>query len=356
MTAKRSPPHPAPREVERNSDRRAARKAAPQGRVLKGLAEYLDLSLGDLLEGIALHALENKPPLQAIDPRKNCAVAARLRLRPGCRGQSPPPRTGWRRMMPVPIAPMEAQVTTLLLAFGALFSIVNPLSGAFIFFGATRELDPRVRSRVSRWVAIYSFSIVTASLYIGAYVLSFFGISIPVLRVAGGIIVAMSGWRMLNRPDATEQRRGETPSPRAPSDVMPAEPAGVLSAHHAAHYRPGNDFGGDFPRRRPPPRLLCRVARVLHRDAHRRGTAVPAGVRVLSKLGAARGFDRRHGNHHRGAAVCVPTILYRDPGDVEWRGRTLEHAAARHRRHQLSGAGHCASRRGAAGFVRRDGN
>jgi hypothetical protein len=34
-------------------------------KVLKGLAEYLDLSLGDLLEGIALHALENKPPFEA---------------------------------------------------------------------------------------------------------------------------------------------------------------------------------------------------------------------------------------------------------------------------------------------------
>jgi hypothetical protein len=34
-------------------------------KVLKGLAEYLDLSLGDLLEGIALHALENKPPFKA---------------------------------------------------------------------------------------------------------------------------------------------------------------------------------------------------------------------------------------------------------------------------------------------------
>src|SRR6202163_2999667 len=108
---------------------------------------------------------------------------------------------------------MGVELTTFLLAFGALFSIVNPLSGAFIFFGATRELDPRVRSQVSRWVAIYSFSIVTVSLYVGAYVLSFFGISIPVLRVAGGIIVAMSGWRMLNEPDATEQRRSETPSP-----------------------------------------------------------------------------------------------------------------------------------------------
>jgi multiple antibiotic resistance protein len=105
-------------------------------------------------------------------------------------------------------------MTTFLLAFGALFSIVNPLSGAFIFFGATRELEPRVRAQVARWVSIYAFCIVTASLYVGAYVLSFFGISIPVLRVAGGIVVAMSGWRMLNAPDATEQRRSETPTPR----------------------------------------------------------------------------------------------------------------------------------------------
>jgi multiple antibiotic resistance protein len=102
-------------------------------------------------------------------------------------------------------------VATFLLAFGALISIVNPLSGAFIFYGATQGLEPKVRSHVSRWVAIYAFCLVTASLYVGAYVLSFFGISIPVLRVAGGIVVSMSGWRMLTEPDATEQRRSEAP-------------------------------------------------------------------------------------------------------------------------------------------------
>jgi multiple antibiotic resistance protein len=112
-------------------------------------------------------------------------------------------------------------VTTFLLAFGALFSIVNPLSGAFIFYGATHSLAPRTRAQVSRWVAIYAFAIDTLSLYIGAYVLSFFGVSIPVLRVAGGIVVSMSGWRMLTEPDATEQRRAETPSPRS-IDVPPS--------------------------------------------------------------------------------------------------------------------------------------
>jgi multiple antibiotic resistance protein len=116
---------------------------------------------------------------------------------------------------------MHLELTTFLLAFTALFSIVNPLSGAFIFFGATRELDPITRAAVARWISIYAFSIVAVSLYVGAYVLGFFGVSIPVLRVAGGIIVAASGWRMLNAPDATEQRRNETPSPRT-IDVSPS--------------------------------------------------------------------------------------------------------------------------------------
>jgi multiple antibiotic resistance protein len=111
--------------------------------------------------------------------------------------------------------------STFLLAFTALFSIVNPLSGAFIFFGATRELDPKVRSQTARWIAIYAFIIVAASLYIGAYVLGFFGVSLPVLRVAGGIIVAAAGWRMLNAPDVTEQRRSETPEPKS-IDVAPS--------------------------------------------------------------------------------------------------------------------------------------
>lgn len=112
-------------------------------------------------------------------------------------------------------------MATFLLAFGALFSIVNPLSGAFIFFGATLDLEPKVRAQVSRWVSIYAFCIVALSLYVGAYVLSFFGISIPVLRVAGGIVVSMSGWRMLTEPDATEQRRSEIPNSR-PIHVPPS--------------------------------------------------------------------------------------------------------------------------------------
>ena len=89
-------------------------------------------------------------------------------------------------------------MSIFLLAFPALFSIVNPLGGAFIFLGATERFHPSLRARLARWVAIYSFLIVNVSVYIGAYVLTFFGISVPVLRVAGGIVIALAAWRMLN--------------------------------------------------------------------------------------------------------------------------------------------------------------
>ena len=68
MTAKKTSPQPAPRVVERIQT--GVRLEKGLLKVLKGLAEYLDLSLGDLLEGIALHALENKPPFKRVTLEK----------------------------------------------------------------------------------------------------------------------------------------------------------------------------------------------------------------------------------------------------------------------------------------------
>jgi predicted DNA-binding ribbon-helix-helix protein len=68
MTAKKPSPPPAPRTVERIQT--GVRLEKRLLKVLKGLAEYLDLSLGDLLEGIALHALENKPPFKRLTLEK----------------------------------------------------------------------------------------------------------------------------------------------------------------------------------------------------------------------------------------------------------------------------------------------
>jgi multiple antibiotic resistance protein len=113
--------------------------------------------------------------------------------------------------------------TFFLLAFPALFAIVNPIGGAFIFFAATHRLDPAMRALLARWVAIHSFVLLAVSLYVGAYVLSFFGISMPVLRVGGGIVIATAAWRILNAADDAK------PS----ADISPLEPG---SASRLAFY------------------------------------------------------------------------------------------------------------------------
>ena len=88
-----------------------------------------------------------------------------------------------------------------LLAFPGLLSIVNPFGGAFIFLSATRRLTPELREPLARWVAIHSFVLLIVSIFVGAYVLGFFGISMPVLRVAGGIVIAMAAWKLLSAED-----------------------------------------------------------------------------------------------------------------------------------------------------------
>ncbi len=94
----------------------------------------------------------------------------------------------------------------LLLAFPALFSIINPLGGAFVFLAATKHLSEEARSRLARQVALYSFITLSVSMMVGVYVLKFFGISMPVLRLAGGIVIALSAWTLLNAEDEGKDR------------------------------------------------------------------------------------------------------------------------------------------------------
>jgi multiple antibiotic resistance protein len=115
-------------------------------------------------------------------------------------------------------------VAFVLLAFPALFSIINPLGGAFIFLGATQGMSRGVRRALARRVAIYSFVMLVVSMLVGAFVLRIFGISMPVLRVAGGIVIALSAWKMLNAEDLPGERQAAV------------EEAGERDAEHMAFY------------------------------------------------------------------------------------------------------------------------
>ncbi len=96
-----------------------------------------------------------------------------------------------------------------LLGFPALFSIVNPVSGALIFRSVTASRPPDSHARLARLVALNSLTVMMGALWAGSYVLAFFGITLAALRVAGGLVVALSGWRLVNAPETHEVRKQE---------------------------------------------------------------------------------------------------------------------------------------------------
>ena len=97
---------------------------------------------------------------------------------------------------------------SFLLAFPSLFSIINPVGGAFIFDGIMRGSSRIQRTTVAARVGLYSMLIMFGSLWIGAYVLSFFGVSLDALRIAGGLVVATSGWKLLGAGEQNPDRKG----------------------------------------------------------------------------------------------------------------------------------------------------
>lgn len=100
-----------------------------------------------------------------------------------------------------------------LLAFPALFSIVNPLGTAFIFNEVTAHMTHADRARVAGRVGFYSLLTMLGSLWGGAYVLNFFGVSLAALRIAGGTVLALRSWELLMAPEEQESRKQEQAGP-----------------------------------------------------------------------------------------------------------------------------------------------
>jgi multiple antibiotic resistance protein len=90
---------------------------------------------------------------------------------------------------------------SVLLVVSALFPIVDPIGGSPVFLSLTRDYTPDTRRLLARRIAIDSFILMVASFAVGTHVLSFFGISLPVVQVGGGLIVISTGWAMLNQKD-----------------------------------------------------------------------------------------------------------------------------------------------------------
>jgi len=105
---------------------------------------------------------------------------------------------------------MNAGIRNVLLIFAALLPIVNPLGMAPIFAEMTLGYPESVRRTVALRVAINGIALLVASLFIGSYILQFFGISLAAVQIGGGLVVTFAGWQILNRKNDLTDRQIES--------------------------------------------------------------------------------------------------------------------------------------------------
>ena len=113
---------------------------------------------------------------------------------------------------------MGSMVAAFLLAFPALFSIVNPIGAALIFSQVMSHRTHDERAHLARLVGFYSLVVLLVSLWAGSYVLNFFGITLGALRAAGGLLVAMRAWELLSAPEVHEARKERQAAPAGEDD------------------------------------------------------------------------------------------------------------------------------------------
>jgi len=109
-------------------------------------------------------------------------------------------------------ADLRQFIEGVLLVMAALLPIVNPFGGAPVFLAMTADYTPEIRATLATKIAINAFILLLASLFIGTYVLDFFGLSVPIVQVAGGAVVCASGWGLLRAETTTRNVPASPPT------------------------------------------------------------------------------------------------------------------------------------------------
>jgi multiple antibiotic resistance protein len=101
--------------------------------------------------------------------------------------------------------------TAFLLSFSALLPIINPLGSALVFLGLVGDAPPALYRSLARRIAVNNILFLAAFELLGSAILNFFGLSLPIVQVAGGLVVAAIAWQLLNENDtgATIRRKKE---------------------------------------------------------------------------------------------------------------------------------------------------
>ena len=93
---------------------------------------------------------------------------------------------------------IESFLNITLVGFISLFPAVNPVGSAFMIEPFLEGLSHKARKQASRRIASYCFLICVVSLFAGTYLLKLFGISVPIVQIAGGLMICKMGWQLLS--------------------------------------------------------------------------------------------------------------------------------------------------------------
>lgn len=96
---------------------------------------------------------------------------------------------------------------SFLLAFSVLLPLMNPLGSAFVFLGLAGDAPPKVYRSLARKIAINNVIFLAFFELLGAAILNFFGISLPIVQLSGGIVIAAMGWSVLNEKEVSADSR-----------------------------------------------------------------------------------------------------------------------------------------------------
>jgi len=96
-----------------------------------------------------------------------------------------------------------------LVTFAALFPIVNPLEAAPLYHALTRELPEAHQHALARRVAMNGFLLLLGSMLVGPWLLVVFGVELPVVRIAGGVVITMLGWKLLTQDEWSDHAAGQ---------------------------------------------------------------------------------------------------------------------------------------------------
>jgi multiple antibiotic resistance protein len=100
-------------------------------------------------------------------------------------------------------------LNSFLIAFSALLPLINPLGSALVLFGLVGDAPASVYRSLARKIAINNVVFLAVVEVLGVTILNFFGISLPIVQFAGGIVIAAMGWSVLNERDARASSRNK---------------------------------------------------------------------------------------------------------------------------------------------------